>query len=559
VQTAPNAVISGDPEACAGQSVTLTASGGDQILWSTGSSAAELVLSQGGPYAVTVTNANGCSDVENVTVTISQTTFQITSQITSETCVGTLDGAVALSITGGIEPFSYAWNNQMNTGTISGLSAGDYEVTVTDAGGCVQTATAEVCRQCKSFSGALRHWSGSSSYISGATVALGLDGSGSVSTGVDGQFVLTAASGVNFSILPTKTALRTDSVTAADFTRIQRHLTFVQPFQTGYEVLAADANQDRRITTLDLVLGNQCLLGNPAACNLWNAPVWRFVDADHVFPSVNAPWNPPVGITLNNPQALCGPVEGLDFIGLKSLDVVRPSSGLRPAPVVLYGADVPLVAGAEIALPIRVEGYADLASFQFALAFDPAALQWTAAEPAGSELDDRLQWGLWNAGGGEIRVLQYGAESQSLEAGSAIFTLRFTALESGRWLSEVLGLDEAVLPAEAYTDDLTARPFQLRFDRSSGQSGPAEAEKSGWLRALPNPAAGSTRLQFDLPVACEARLSLLDASGRVVYAHTDTYDAGAHERRVELPMSGVYVAMLQTAGGVWTVKIVGKE
>ena len=41
--------------------------------------------------------------------------------------------------------------------------------------------------------------------------------------------------------------------------------------------------------------------------------------------------------------------------------------------------------------------------------------------------------------------------------------------------------------------------------------------------------------------------------------HERLAPAGAHERRVELPMSGVYVAMLQTAGGVWTVKIVGKE
>ncbi|MGI9160274.1 MAG: hypothetical protein ACR2K1_11050, partial [Saprospiraceae bacterium] len=228
VQTAPDAVISGDPEACAGQSVTLTASGGDQLLWSTGSSAAEIVLNQGGTYSVTATNTNGCTDVASVSVNISQTTFQVDVSVTPETCVGVGDGAVALTITGGIQPFSYLWNNQANTSSISGLSAGAYAVTITDNGGCVQTATADVCLQCKAFAGTLQHWSDATSRIPGASVALGLNGSGTVATGADGRYLLTAASGANFSIVPTKTAARIAGVTTADLTRIQRHIAFVE-------------------------------------------------------------------------------------------------------------------------------------------------------------------------------------------------------------------------------------------------------------------------------------------------------------------------------------------
>jgi hypothetical protein len=554
VQTAPDAVISGDPVACAGQSVTLTASGGDQLLWSTGSSAAEIVLNQGGTYSVTATNTNGCTDVASVSVNITQTTFQVEVSATPETCVGAADGAVALTITGGIQPFSYLWNNQANTSSISGLSAGAYAVTITDDVGCTQTASADVCLQCKAFAGTLRHWSDDTSRISGVSVTLGTDGSATAVTGADGQYLLTAASGANFSIVPTKTAARTAGVTSADLTRIQRHVTLIEPFQSGYQVLASDANSDRRITSLDMVIGSQCLLGNPTACNIWNAPVWRFVKADHVFPGVLSPWNPPVGITLTGVQDACDLQDGLDFVGLKSLDVVQPLIGLRPAPVVLRGTDALLEAGNILEVPIRAAEYADLRSFQLALAFDPAALQFESAEQPEGQFESPIAFGLWNTTGGEIRALQYGVSGETLTDESLLFTLRFTVMESGRWLRDVLALTEEALPAEAYTSEWVPRPFALEFTRStrvSDASGAAQMQ----LTAVPNPAAGSTRLRFYLPEACEARITLTDASGRLLHEYTAAYDAGAHERRVELPASGLYLATLQTPQGVRTVKV----
>jgi hypothetical protein len=49
---------------------------------------------------------------------------------------GTNNGAINLSVAGGVAPFVYSWNNGANTQNISGLSNGIYTVTVTDANGC---------------------------------------------------------------------------------------------------------------------------------------------------------------------------------------------------------------------------------------------------------------------------------------------------------------------------------------------------------------------------------------------------------------------------------------
>jgi hypothetical protein len=65
---------------------------------------------------------------------------------TDVSCLGGNDGSATVTATGGTAPYTYSWNtNPVQTGaTASGLMAGTYTVTVTDAGGCVATATAVI-------------------------------------------------------------------------------------------------------------------------------------------------------------------------------------------------------------------------------------------------------------------------------------------------------------------------------------------------------------------------------------------------------------------------------
>lgn len=61
--------------------------------------------------------------------------------IQNETCPGDADGSVTVSMTGGAGPFSYSWNTVpvQTTQIATGLTAGNYTVTVTDANSCVVT------------------------------------------------------------------------------------------------------------------------------------------------------------------------------------------------------------------------------------------------------------------------------------------------------------------------------------------------------------------------------------------------------------------------------------
>jgi len=94
-------------------------------------------------WSVTVTDANGCTTTATVNVT-QPTALAATTSFTQATC-GNSNGSAAVSVTGGVGPYSYAWSPSGGTGaTASGLTAGAYTVIYTDANGCTGTATVNV-------------------------------------------------------------------------------------------------------------------------------------------------------------------------------------------------------------------------------------------------------------------------------------------------------------------------------------------------------------------------------------------------------------------------------
>lgn len=98
-----------------------------------------------GNYTVTITDANGCIVTGNAGIT-QPGQLIVTIEKTDVTCFGGNDGSVKANVSGGTPPFNFAWNVPQTDSVVTGLIAGNYLVTVTDANGCSSIAT-EVINQ----------------------------------------------------------------------------------------------------------------------------------------------------------------------------------------------------------------------------------------------------------------------------------------------------------------------------------------------------------------------------------------------------------------------------
>lgn len=103
--------------------------------------------SASGTYPVTlgVTTANGCIGVTTQNVTVNPLPT-VSASSTDILCAGQTNGTATASASGGTAPYSFQWNDpfQSSTQTISSLSQGSYNITITDDSGCAVDTTVDV-------------------------------------------------------------------------------------------------------------------------------------------------------------------------------------------------------------------------------------------------------------------------------------------------------------------------------------------------------------------------------------------------------------------------------
>ncbi|MFY7885120.1 MAG: beta strand repeat-containing protein, partial [Dolichospermum sp.] len=127
--------------------IDLSVSGGTSpytYVWSNGASTQDLSGLSAGTYSVLITDATGCSTTASVTIT--QPASGLTASITGTNvlCFGNSTGAANLTATGGTAPYTYNWGGGIITEDRTGLAAGSYSVTITDANGCTTTASVTI-------------------------------------------------------------------------------------------------------------------------------------------------------------------------------------------------------------------------------------------------------------------------------------------------------------------------------------------------------------------------------------------------------------------------------
>jgi hypothetical protein len=138
VNPLPNIAISGIKNICIGGSTVLTASGGAQYLWSTGSTSSSITVSPAltTKYHVTVTSNKGCRSIDSVSVVV----HNLPSPVISgdlEICKG---DSTLLTASGGV---SFEWSTGATTNSIvvKPITGTEYRVMAIDENGCMEYST----------------------------------------------------------------------------------------------------------------------------------------------------------------------------------------------------------------------------------------------------------------------------------------------------------------------------------------------------------------------------------------------------------------------------------
>jgi large repetitive protein len=111
--------------------------------WSNGTANQNLTNVASGTYSITITDAVGCTRVDQVFVP-TQAPVGVIAEMTNARCFGTASGTGKALASGGVSPFTYLWSNGSADPIQQILPAGTYTVTVTDANGCSASATGTV-------------------------------------------------------------------------------------------------------------------------------------------------------------------------------------------------------------------------------------------------------------------------------------------------------------------------------------------------------------------------------------------------------------------------------
>ena len=95
-----------------------------------------------GVYNVTVTDSKGCTMLGNTVVSNSSGPTTTIASSVNVTCFGGNDGSATANVVGGAPPIVYSWTPSGGVGiSASGLAAGNYTITATDAAGCTSAAS----------------------------------------------------------------------------------------------------------------------------------------------------------------------------------------------------------------------------------------------------------------------------------------------------------------------------------------------------------------------------------------------------------------------------------
>jgi len=330
-----------------------------------------------------------------------------------------------------------------------------------------------------------------------------------------------------------------NGVSTLDLVLIQRHILGLQPLNSAYQMIAADANNDQSVSATDLIELRKLILG--VNTELPTNESWKYIDKSQEFVDIFNPWPLQEKIEINN---LENDMMGNNFIGVKIGDVNNTFSLSAQSSLIesrsigsieLAHEIVETDQDNEYLVPFYLEDEQSISGLQLSLILNSEENQVVDVVSGMLNISSEM----FHTAGNKFNISWVGNETINAEKDNVLFYLK--VLNRNSLIRNSFVLNTIDFNSEIYTDnhdilDVNLVNKKLDFHNKLYQN-------------APNPFSSITNIEFELSKDCEASLSIYDPSGKLVKIFKNNYSKGLNKVSVnsnELNGNGIYYYQLDT-------------
>ena len=339
----------------------------------------------------------------------------------------------------------------------------------------------------------------------------------------------------NYTVKPELDTNPLNGVSTLDLVLMSKHILGTQPLNSAYQLIAADVNHNGTVTTADIVELRKMILA--VQTGFTKNTSWRFVDKAYQFPPTN-----PLSVAFPESKQYTGinDTENAEFVAVKIGDVNgnaktnNLAAGRGAVGTFFFNADEQSFnAGDEVRATFKADEIATVLGYQFTLGYNKSALDLLNIEGQTEN----------------FAVIEAGTITTSWNGkGEGLFTVVFKAKKSGT-LSEMLNINSRYTTAEAYTKGAELLNVAIKYNNSTS--------KMELYQNQPNPFVGRTVVGFNLTKAENAKLSIHDATGRLLKVVEKDFAKGYNEVTIDdVQAVGVLRYTLSTASETATKSMI---
>lgn len=359
---------------------------------------------------------------------------------------------------------------------------------------------------------------------------------------------------ISFSVLPGANSYKikpsknndvnkANVVSTLDIALVQSHILQKTIFNSPYKIIAADVNNDGKVSTLDIVYLKRLILGIDTT--FAGNRLWAFVDSTAVL-SATSPFPYKDSFSYANITAT---QNNQNFIGVKLGDVNFDWNAALPKvnqqdQVTLYYDSKLAVQNQEVRIPIRVKNFNKLLGLQYTMTYNQQHYKLiniannTLGIEYAAHKDGKVSF-LWNDAKNEVKTLN---------DGTVIFELVFVKTDNEN-IENTLDLNSTITAIEAWDENYQLHNVVLE---KLSIKDPIVSAKESWL-FIPNPSDGYIKVAVVANSNKVLQFILTNTNGKVLMLQNKEVIKGDNNFTVNLQQT----SHLPT--GIYFLKVEGLE